>query len=57
MISMTCLSNFCNFVSFRRTITVSCVCWSQASESEKLLCAGDACTGDVVLFEQNVYDL
>ena len=22
-----------------------------------LVCAGDACTGDVVLFEQNVYDM
>jgi len=29
-----------------------------ASEPENsLACAGDACTGDVVLFEQNVYEM
>lgn len=26
-------------------------------ETEKLLYTGDACTGDVVLFEQNVYEM
>jgi hypothetical protein len=29
----------------------------QNLKKKKLLYAGDACTGDVVLFEQNVYEM